>query len=109
MTRVRLWTTSIRDFSHKKWIEVKPTKAQLRIAKRLGIKVPAEDTFLVLSERILDEIAEAIGDTPKLEPTPQQIVFARELDLDITKDSRRVVWGKLSQRWQVVSGENLLS
>ncbi len=105
MTKVRLWTTYIRDFSQKRWIDVRPTKAQLEIAKQLGVKVQPDDTFLVLSERILDEISQAIGDTPKLKPTPKQIEFAEELNLDITEDSRRVAWGKLSQRWQIVAEE----
>ena len=97
---MRLWMTDMRDFSKTLWCKTKPTRAQTEVAKQLEIKLPTEDSFLVASARIIDAIAESIGDTPRHEPTKIQIELATQLGIDISDDSRRVAWAKIKQTKQ---------
>lgn len=82
------------------WITWQHTSEQAYVAARLGIDLASEDTFIVAQARILDAVAETIGETPRHDPTEKQRHLASELGIDISEDSRRVAWAKIRQTTQ---------
>ena len=95
--------TILRDFSNRLWSKTKPTAEQRRVAGQLGIELFGDDSFFVAAARILDAVADTIGDTPRNKPTEKQRQMASELGLDISTDSRRVTWAKIKEKWQLVN------
>lgn len=98
--RFRLWATNYREFSRVIWADTKPTSEQFRIARRLGIKLQPDDSILIASSRIIDAVADSIGDTRRHDPTDKQVELAGKLEINIIGDSRRIAWAKIKQTIQ---------
>ena len=94
-----------KNFSKLLWIETKPTEIQIQVADKLDIHLEDNDSFLTVSAKIEDAVAEAIGDTRILEPTDKQKEIALKIGIDISHDSRRVAWAKVRQRIQWLNYE----
>jgi len=71
------------------------SEAQTRIATMLSVDVSG-DTEAVAAARIMDEVAEAVGERggPRL-ATAKQIAFAQALGLQVVGDSLRVTSAKI--------------
>ena len=95
--RERAWRTDLVDSPKARWANVATTAEQVRIAECVGISLMPDDTFLTASARIVDTIADAIGDFPTDVPTAEQKSLAKEIRLDIGSESRRVARVKLKQ------------
>ena len=68
---------------HRRASEVESTPVQMEIANKLGISIEAEDTFDMVAARIIEAIAEAIGELPR-PVSERQLEIATELGIDIT-------------------------
>ncbi|MEK7873294.1 MAG: hypothetical protein AAB502_05480 [Chloroflexota bacterium] len=91
----------LREFSKTVWRYTKPSPKQIEVAKCLGVRLRPDDSFLIAAERISDAVGEAVGQTPRLEPTAKQYKMAEDLKITIDGDSRRVAWAKIRQAFQV--------
>ena len=62
--------------------EIKPTAHQMDIANRLGVSIGANDPFDMVAAKIVEAVAEAIGERPRPVSEHQQEIAA-ELGIDI--------------------------
>lgn len=102
---LRLNLTVHKNSPKRLWIETKPTEIQIKVVDKLGIHINEEDSFLTVSAKIEDAVAEAIGDTRTLEPSDKQKEIAIKIGIDVSFDSRRVAWAKIRQKIQWLNYE----
>ena len=95
-----MWMTNLADSPRVRWAHVEITSEQVKVAAGLGIPLAPDDTFLIASARIVDAVADAIGERPTNAPTEKQMIIANELGIDIGFDSRRVASVKIKQAIQ---------
>ncbi len=94
-----------KNLSKPLWMETKLTEIQIQVADKLGIHLEANDSFLTMSAKIENAVADAIGDIQVLEPTDKQKEIAIKIGIDISHDSRRVAWAKIRQKIQWLNYE----
>ena len=68
---------------HRRASEVESTLPQLEIASKLGISIEAGDSFDMVAAKIVEAVAEAIGEIPR-PVSERQLELATELGIDIT-------------------------
>lgn len=72
------------------------TEQQKQIAKILIIEIKSNDSFRTLKAKITDQIAEAIGEKVREDPTERQLDYAESLGMLLDDKSRRVISAKIA-------------
>jgi hypothetical protein len=72
------------------------TEQQKQIAKLLEIEIKSNDSFRTLKANIIDQIAEAIGEKEREDPTEGQLDYAESLGMLMDDESRRVISAKIA-------------
>ena len=66
---------------------MEPTEKQKQTARLLNLKISSTESYRTLKARIIDHIADAIGEKPPDVPTGRQLDYAKSLGINSEKVS----------------------
>jgi len=84
----------------------KQIRKQIELAQVLGTDI-SQDTQEVAAARLMDEVADAIGERPSEPSTNEQQRFALSLGVDVSKLSKRVASAAIQNELERLNRERL--